>query len=45
MINYRRAKLDELKDIARMSALAFGEYPLCDEIRSNLTIWIVLQIL
>lgn len=35
MFKYRRPKLEELKDIARMSALTFGEYPLCDEIRSR----------
>ncbi len=35
MFRYRRPMLDELKDIARMCALTFGDYPLCHEIRSG----------
>lgn len=35
MINYRRPKLEELKDIARMCALTFGEYPICHDIRKE----------
>jgi ribosomal protein S18 acetylase RimI-like enzyme len=34
MIKYRRPKLAELKDIARMCALTFAEYPIFYEIRS-----------
>lgn len=35
MIKYRRPKLEELKDIARMCALTFAEYPIFFEIRSG----------
>lgn len=35
MIKYRRPKLEELKDIARMCALTFAEYPIFYEIRSG----------
>jgi len=35
MVKYRRPKLDELKDIGRMCALTFGEYPICHDIRSG----------
>ena len=35
MIKYRRPQKEELKDIARMTALSFGEYPINDlELRS-----------
>ncbi|MGN6710466.1 GNAT family N-acetyltransferase [Anaerocolumna jejuensis] len=36
MIKYRRPQKEELKDIARMTALSFGEYPINDlELRSG----------
>ncbi|MEJ9164235.1 hypothetical protein, partial [Paenibacillus graminis] len=35
MINYRRLGLAELKEVARMNAVSFADYPLCDEIRNE----------
>lgn len=35
MIQYRRPKFEELKAIAKMCALTFGEYPIFHEIRSE----------
>lgn len=35
MIRYRRPKLEELKDIARMCALTFSDYPICNDIKSG----------
>ena len=33
MINYRRPKKEELKEIARMCALTFIDYPMCNDIK------------
>ncbi len=35
MIRYRRPKTEELKDIARMCALTFSDYPICNDIRKG----------
>lgn len=35
MIKYRKPRIDELKDVARMGAVSFADYPLCDEIRGE----------
>ncbi|MCP3809958.1 MULTISPECIES: GNAT family N-acetyltransferase [unclassified Paenibacillus] len=37
MINYRRPTLEELKEVARLNAVSFADYPLCSEIRSEFT--------
>ncbi|RDU24112.1 N-acetyltransferase [Anaerosacchariphilus polymeriproducens] len=35
MIKYKSLRLEELKEVARMNAKTFADYPLCDEIRND----------
>lgn len=37
MIQYKRLRLEELNEVARMNAKTFADYPLCDEIRNEFT--------
>ncbi|WP_124065486.1 GNAT family N-acetyltransferase [Clostridium sp. E02] len=36
MIHYRKLKKEEVKDIARMCALTFAEYPICNDIKKEI---------
>lgn len=36
MIQYRKLKMEEVKDIARMCSLTFGDYPICNDIKTEI---------